>query len=283
MIRTDRLRENKLKQIISKTVNKVLINEAMDPVAKIQNLIQQANDAYHHASDIQDNDKWPLMDKEGNPYGLSSDIKLDGRGYVVIPFNGGSYSGYDPTKIKVLSKIGGKIKIFKGDYFDEGWKDASKILKKIIKDAEIGISNFKEYDPNWETSDSSEELKAHKAALKDFNKKIGRKSFVGMDYLSEKRLNSIVLESVKKVLRESFEDSFNSTRDDFYKRRNHGMFGFELKNKDGDWEYGEVTYDPKTQKMCCMGVCIDVDPDMTVDQNLEGLYEELMNNGYNND
>ena len=51
-------------------------------------------------------------------------------------------------------------------------------------------------------------------------------------------------------------------------------------NREGDWEYGEVTYDPKTQKMCCMGVCIDVDPDLSVDQNLEALYEELLNHGY---
>jgi hypothetical protein len=32
--------------------------------------------------------------------------------------------------------------------------------------------------------------------------------------------------------------------------------------------------------MSCMGVSIEVDPDMSVDQNLEGLYEELMNNGF---
>ena len=32
-----------------------------------------------------------------------------------------------------------------------------------------------------------------------------------------------------------------------------------------------------------MGASIQVDPDMTVDQNLEALYDELMNNGYNDD
>ena len=32
--------------------------------------------------------------------------------------------------------------------------------------------------------------------------------------------------------------------------------------------------------MSCMGVTIDVDPSLSVDQNIEGLYEELMNKGF---
>lgn len=97
--------------------------------------------------------------------------------------------------------------------------------------------------------------------------------------LSESDLHRIIRESVKSVLGENntnFEDKYNQARAN-YKRP---CWGFEMKNQEGDWEYGEVTYDPKTQKMCCMDVCIDVDPDLSVDQNLEGLYEELMNNGY---
>ena len=201
MKRTVKLKQLELKRIISESVKKAL-NEATDPVAKIQSLIQQANDAYHNASDIQHNCEWPLMDKQGNPYGLSGDIKLNGRGYVLIPFNGGSYSGYQPMKIRVLTKMGGKVKIFNGDYNNEGWRDVAKILKRIIKDAEIGIGNFKEYDPNWESSDSPEEFRANKSALKAFNKKIGRNSSVGMDYLSEGKLNSIISKSLKRVLRE---------------------------------------------------------------------------------
>ena len=182
------------------------LNEALDPVSKIRSLIQQANDAYHNANDIQGNCEWPLMDKQGNPYGLSGDIKLDGRGYVIIPLNGGSYSEYQPTKIRVLRKVGGKVQIINGDYWEEGWKDAAKILKKIIKDAEIGIGYFKEYDPNWESSDSTEELKANKAALRDMNKKIGRKATTGMDYLSEGKLNSIVSKTLRNVLNEWSND-----------------------------------------------------------------------------
>ena len=42
----------------------------------------------------------------------------------------------------------------------------------------------------------------------------------------------------------------------------------------------DVTYDPNTNTMSCMGVSIEVDPSLSVDQNLEGLYEELMNKGF---
>lgn len=197
---------SEMKEIVDNYLKKGNLNEAIDPVGKIQSLIQQANDAYHNVSDMQDNDEWPLMDKQGNPYGLSGDIKLDGRGYVTIPLNGGSYSGYEPTKIRVLRKVGDKVQIIKGDYYEEGWKDVAKILKKIIKDAEIGIGNFKEYDPNWETSDSPEEFRTNKSALRKFNKKIGRNSSAGMDYLSEGKLNSIVSKSLRKVLKEWADD-----------------------------------------------------------------------------
>ena len=91
-------------------------------------------------------------------------------------------------------------------------------------------------------------------------------------------LNRIVRESVRKVLRESFEDDYNGARDKVGNRG--GMWGFEMKNPEGEWEYGDITYDPKSQTMSCMGITIQVDPDMSVDQNLEALYEELMNNGY---
>jgi hypothetical protein len=100
-------------------------------------------------------------------------------------------------------------------------------------------------------------------------------------HLKESELKRMISESVKRVLNEGFEDKFNATRDNFYKQRSpNGMFGFEMKNPEGEWEYGDITYDPNTNTMSCMGVSIEVDPDMTVDQNLEGLYEELMNQGY---
>ena len=99
--------------------------------------------------------------------------------------------------------------------------------------------------------------------------------------LTEGDLHRIIGNTVKRVLREGFEDDFNQARDNHMSRG--GMFGFEMKNSEGDWEYGDVTFDPNSNTMSCMGASIQVDPDMTVDQNLEALYDELMNNGYNDD
>lgn len=102
--------------------------------------------------------------------------------------------------------------------------------------------------------------------------------------LKESELRRMISESVKRVLNEKFEDDFNAARDQYLSRKSpNGMFGFEMKNSEGDWEYGDVTYDPNTNTMSCMGVSIEVDPDMSIDQNLEGLYEELMNNGFSGD
>ena len=96
--------------------------------------------------------------------------------------------------------------------------------------------------------------------------------------LRESELRHMISESVRRVLNEEFEDDFNAARDKHVGRG--GMFGMELKNSEGEWQYGDVTYDPNTNTMSCMGVSIEVDPDMSIDQNLEGLYEELMNNGF---
>lgn len=94
--------------------------------------------------------------------------------------------------------------------------------------------------------------------------------------LTESDLTRIIRKSVNKILKEDFNDEFNKARDN-YKRP---LFGFEMKNQEGEWEYGDVTYDPQTQTMSCMGISIAVDPSMSVDANLEGLYEELLNQGY---
>lgn len=181
-----RLTESQLHKIIKESVNKVL-NEAADPIAKIQSLIQQANDAYHEAAEAQGGDPNPLMDKDGTAYGLQGDVRLDGRGYVIIPFTSqSSWSEYtSPAKIRVLTKAGGRIKILNGDYMTEGWKDAAKMLKSIIKHAQIGIGNFQNYDASWENSDTPEEYKANKAALRDMNKKIGRRAGTGVDYIGK--------------------------------------------------------------------------------------------------
>jgi len=98
--------------------------------------------------------------------------------------------------------------------------------------------------------------------------------------LTESDLRKIIKKSVNRILKEDFEQDFNSTRDNYLKKSPNAMFGMEMKNPEGDWQYGDVTYDPNTNTMTCMGVSIQVDPELSIDQNLEGLYEELINNGY---
>lgn len=164
------------------------LNEAVNPLDKIQALIDQANSAYAQAIEHQGETEWPLMDKDGEVYGLNGSIRLSKRGYIVIPINGSPHSSYGPVKIKVFTQSGGKMRILPGDYWNEGWKDARKILNNIIRDANIGNSHFSEYDPSWEDE-------GNKAALRDMNKRIGRRSNAGMDYLE-----GVVRESVRRVL-----------------------------------------------------------------------------------
>lgn len=96
--------------------------------------------------------------------------------------------------------------------------------------------------------------------------------------LNEKELR----EKVKGIIKEALEDDsfakrYNDARND---RRAPMFWGFELKNQEGEWEYGDVTFDPKAMTMSCMGVTVEVDNDATVDQMLEALYEKLLENGY---
>ena len=90
----------------------------------------------------------------------------------------------------------------------------------------------------------------------------------------EDKLRSIL--KGKKNIDEDFEQDYNTARQNYTKP----LWGFEMKNQEGEWQYGDITYDPNTNTMSCMGVSIEVDPSLSVDQNLEGLYEELMNNGF---
>jgi hypothetical protein len=96
--------------------------------------------------------------------------------------------------------------------------------------------------------------------------------------LTEGDIHNIINETVNHVLVERFEDDYNTARDNYSKRG--GMWGMEMKNPEGEWQYGEVEYDPNTQTMSCMGVSINVDPSFSVDENLQALEEELRNNGF---
>lgn len=184
------LKESDLHRLIKESVKKY-INESINPVNKIQQLIDAANNAYTNALQEQDGYKYPLMDKRGKSYGLSGEITLNNRGYVIIPFfdgsNGwGDYS--DTVKIRVLRKVDGQMRIIKGWAMEEGWTDVQKMLKQIIRDAQIGNEHFKNYDTSWEEADSDEELEKNRTALKDMNKKIGRNSKAGMDFINKNEL-----------------------------------------------------------------------------------------------
>lgn len=58
------------------------------------------------------------------------------------------------------------------------------------------------------------------------------------------------------------------------------MWGMELKNPEGEWEYGDIEFNPKTMEMSCMGATISVDEEWTIDAALEALLDELYNQGY---
>lgn len=94
--------------------------------------------------------------------------------------------------------------------------------------------------------------------------------------LTEGHLHNIIRNYVRQTLKESFEDDYNKARNNYQRP----LFGFEMKDKEGGWEYGEVSFDPTEMTMTCMGVSINVDPDKSVDENLYELYAELCKNGY---
>ena len=129
--------------------------------------------------------------------------------------------------------------------------------------------------------------KAFNKHTKSIDKKMGKKD--DDDDIDEsvvrravvESLNRFMAEDSKKKVNEAFEDDFNSARDQYLSRKSpNGMFGFEMKNPEGDWQYGDITFDPNTNTMSCMGVSIEVDPSLSIDQNIEGLYDELVNNGF---
>lgn len=108
----------------------------------------------------------------------------------------------------------------------------------------------------------------------NFNPKIKQKI-----RMTEDDVYNIVSRAARRIIKENFEDNYNKARE----KCDRPCWGFEMKDEEGDWCYGDVTFDPTTMKMTCMGISITVDENNTVDQALETLYEELMNNGYTNE
>ena len=170
-----RLTGSNLRRVVTESTMRIL-REAKDPMNNINALIDQANEAYQRIVD-EFGPGLHLMDREGNSYGLSGKIRIDGRGYIIIPFDD-PYGSYTPERIRVLTKSGGKLRIIKGDYMEQGWNDAKKILKSIIRDAERGYGHLQDYDPNWEDEDSYPDGKQR---IRDFNKTHGFKRGANMN------------------------------------------------------------------------------------------------------
>ena len=168
-MRKIRINETRLKQIVTESVNRVL-NEAVDAVERVTSLIDAANNAYEDAADYT-GDSMPLVDKDGDSYGLVQPITLK-RGHVVIRYND-PYRKHMDMDVRVLAKQNGKTVIVNGDFWDDGWKDVKKELNRIIKDAERGRKYFQGYDPNLETADTPEDFKTNRASMEKFNKSIG--------------------------------------------------------------------------------------------------------------
>ena len=175
----------------------------------------------------------------------------------------------------------------KGDYKDNDEGDKlnrqwSKELKAEHPNPSKRRSEFKKHSDSKTTPAAKKFEKDWKASGGEerFNKDYEKKYKKKVD--SDSEVDEAIRRVVRNVIKEAFEDDFNAARDQYLSRKSpNGMFGFEMKNSDGDWQYGDVTFDPNTNTMSCMGVSIEVDPSLSIDQNLEGLYEELINNGYN--
>lgn len=181
----------KLQQIIKESVLEHL-NEGIDVRAKIEALIQQANDAYEQNIDF---GKECLMSNQGGVYGLNGPITLDNKGYVDFPFKKLPYTNGtpDPEKIKTFVCKNGKCKYYKDEFhWDYDYRDTIKLLKQVIKDAQRFKQHMEGYDSNWEDDNPQ--------AIKDFNKSIG----IQKDYrMNESKLNRIIKESLSKVLNEN--------------------------------------------------------------------------------
>ena len=82
----------------------------------------------------------------------------------------------------------------------------------------------------------------------------------------------------------SLAANFNITYDKVkrYHHDNNRPFGFELR-RNGNWEYGDIEYDTKTNQLSCMGISIDVDLSLSFRENLEDLYEKMCENGFDTD
>ena len=177
---------------------------------------------------------------------------------------------------------------------ESGTEDDNRTFTRELKKAhpdpkERNLASSK-YMKRFDSSPAKEFAKKWKESGKEdkFNKEYQAKYGKSVDATDEsvisravtESLNRFMTEDSKKKVNEAFEDDFNAAREKHLSKSPNSMFGFEMKNPEGDWQYGDITFDPNTNTMSCMGVSIEVDPSLSIDQNLEGLYDELVNKGF---
>lgn len=133
--------------------------------------------------------------------------------------------------------------------------------------------SFDDYKKGSQTYVDAKDKAKHKKSFEQ-----GEFDYKSPKVVDWKKSANHIRECVVKALHEDFATDYNTAVDN--KLSQGGMWGFEMKNPEGDWEYGDVKFDVNSMTMTCMNVTIQVDPDMTVDQNLEALYDKLLEAGY---
>ena len=173
-----RITEGMIRRIIRESLYEIAkVPRGGSFLTTVQNLIAQANDAFNEAK-AKCEDNTPLMDREGDSYGLAGPIVLTKTGVVKYTLVSPYERTPDVHNVKVMSiRRNGDVVPVQGDYWEEGWKDVRKTLNAIIKDAQRGMAYFSGYDP------AIEELPAKqgKQAMRDFNKSVGLNRNVGTD------------------------------------------------------------------------------------------------------
>lgn len=133
--------------------------------------------------------------------------------------------------------------------------------------------SFNDYKKASQTYVDAKDRAKHKNSFEQ-----GELCYKNPKLVNWKEVANKIRECAEKSLHEDFATDYNTAVDN--KLSQGGMWGFEMKNPEGDWEYGDVNFDVNSMTMTCMNVTIQVDPEMTVEQNLEALYDKLLEAGY---
>ena len=133
--------------------------------------------------------------------------------------------------------------------------------------------SFNDYKKASQTYVDAKDRAKHKNSFEQ-----GELCYKNPKLVNWKEVANKIRECAEKSLHEDFATDYNTAVDN--KLSQGGMWGFEMKNPEGDWEYGDVKFDVNSMTMTCMNVTIQVDPEMTVQQNLEALYDKLLEAGY---